>query len=105
MKLCNALKFTLLLLLLTSCSQKVEYVVQKEAVPPHIPEELLDPRQVPEKVVDPVQLKEALQLGRALRRDMCFLYAQYIKVLNNASFGEIVLDRATEDRCPSDLTE
>lgn len=105
MKSIYVLAFISTLFLLTSCSAKTEYIVQKETEYPRIPKRLQNPRQVPLKVSEPVTIGEALRQGREMRGEFCVLYAEYIELLRNSSFGEIVLDRATEDRCPSDLID
>jgi len=105
MKLIYVLTLSLTLLSLLSCGQKIEYVVQKQTEHPHIPRQLESPVKVPVKAADPLTISEALRQGRDMRKEFCVLYAQYRELLRNSSFGEIVIDRATEDRCPSDLND
>ena len=104
MRLTYVLICLLILCLLPSCSQKVEYVTQTVTEYPRIPERHKFPQQVPIKTADPISMFEALRLGREMRRDFCVLYSDYRELLRTATFGEIVIDRATEDRCPKPNT-
>jgi hypothetical protein len=90
-----------ILFLLPSCAPKTQYVVRTETAKVYVSEQDKHPTQVPIKAVEPLTITDALRRGREMRGQFCNLYSEYIEMLRNATYGEIILDRSTEDRCPT----
>ena len=76
-------------------------VVRTETAKVYVSEQDKHPTQVPIKAVEPLTITDALRRGREMRAQFCNLYSEYIEMLRNATYGEIILDRPTEDRCPT----
>ena len=103
MKLISALILTSTLFLLLSCV-KPSYVVKTQTEYPYISEQAKHPRPVPEIPTEPLTIGSALSNGREMRGDFCVLYSQYIELMRSATFGEVMLDRADNDRCPENYS-